>query len=145
MNETISTFMTEDHRHCDRLLAVFEHAVERGDWEQAGGSGQELKTALLNHFAREEDRLFPQLLAVEARAGGPVNVMTMEHRQMRVLLNDLEQAIGARDRDACLGLVETLHFLNQQHNAKEEGILYPLADQGLAAQMGGILQQLRAG
>lgn len=62
---------------------------------------------------------------------------------MRALLEDLEGAIGKRDPDECLGLVETLHFLIQQHNAKEEGILYPLADQGLASHAEGLLDQLR--
>jgi hemerythrin-like domain-containing protein len=70
--------------------------------------------------------------------------MTMEHQQMRALLAELEDARGNRDGDACLGLVETLHFLIQQHNAKEEGILYPLADQGLAPQAARVVDQLKA-
>lgn len=144
MTDSISAIMTADHHHCDQLLASFEGRVAARDWDQAVGDGQGLAAALLDHFAREEQRLFPELLAVDPRAGGPVQVMTLEHRQMRALLADLEAAIGKRDADECLGLVETLHFLIQQHNAKEEGILYPLADQGLAARAAGLLDQLRA-
>ncbi len=144
MADSISTTMTADHRHCDHLLATFEERVAVKDWDRAVGDGQGLAAALLDHFAREEQRLFPELLAVDPRAGGPIQVMTLEHRQMRALLVDLEGAIGKRDADECLGLVETLHFLIQQHNAKEEGILYPLADQSLAARSAGLLDQLRA-
>lgn len=144
MTDSIAATMTADHRHCDHLLATFEERVAAKDWRQAMGDGQGLAAALLDHFAREEQRLFSELLAVDPRAGGPVQLMTLEHHQMRALLADLEGAIGKRDADECLGLVETLHFLIQQHNAKEEGILYPLADQGLGSRAAGLLDQLRA-
>ena len=144
MSDAISTYMTADHRHCDQYLATFEQAVDHRDWDQADISGLGLKTALLSHFAREEEKLFPDLLSVDPRARGPVQVMTMEHRQMRALLDELQEAIGSRDATACLGLAETLHYLIQQHNAKEEGILYPLADQGLATQADELVGQLKA-
>lgn len=144
MSDAISTYMTADHRHCDHYLANFEQAVDRGEWEPAGTSGQGFREALLSHFAREEEKLFPDLLVVDPRARGPVQVMTMEHRQMRALLEELREALGNRDAKACLGLAETLHFLIQQHNAKEEGILYPLADQGLAPGADELVEQLKA-
>ena len=143
MSAMISTFMTEDHHYCDLLLASFERAVSAGNWEQAVVAGEDLTAALGRHFSREEDRLFPELLAVDPRASGPVRVMTMEHRQMRTLLADLAGAWAERDQDTCLGVVETLHFLIQQHNAKEEGILYPLADQGLASREDQVLNSLK--
>ncbi|MFZ1576145.1 MAG: hemerythrin domain-containing protein [Chromatiaceae bacterium] len=143
MANSISATMAADHRHCDHLLATLEERVAVKDWDQAVSDGQGLAAALLDHFTREEQRLFPELLAVDPRAGGPVQVMTLEHQQMRALLADLEGAIGKRAPDDCLGLVETLHFLIQQHNAKEEGILYPLADQGLASRADGLLDQIR--
>lgn len=143
MTAVISTFMTEDHHHCDLMLASLERDLSAGDWERATETGKKLAAALGLHFAREEDRLFPELLAVEPRASGPIRVMTMEHRQMRALLADLTGAWEARDRDACLGLVETLHFLIQQHNTKEEGILYPMADQGLAEREAQVIEWLR--
>lgn len=144
MSDAISTYMTADHRHCDHYLANFEQAVDRGEWDAAGTAGQDLSESLLRHFAREEEKLFPDLMALDPRARGPVQVMTMEHRQMRALLDELREALGGRDAKACLGLVETLHFLIQQHNAKEEGILYPLADQGLATQAEELVAELKA-
>jgi len=48
-------------------------------------------------------------------------------------LGDLRATVDARDKDECLGLLDTLHLAIQQHNAKEEAILYPLADRALAS------------
>ena len=50
------------------------------------------------------------------------------------MLVDLLAATEARDKDECLGLLDTLHLVIQQHNAKEEAILYPLADRALASE-----------
>jgi hypothetical protein len=50
---------------------------------------------------------------------------------MRQRLADLGEAVGARDKSAFLGILETLHFLVQQHNDKGEGIIYPMADGAL--------------
>jgi hemerythrin-like domain-containing protein len=69
--------------------------------------------------------------------------MRMEHDQMRALLAELGEAVETRDQEAGLGILETLHLLIQQHNAKEEGILYPLADISLADQQDAILARLR--
>ncbi|MGB8145672.1 MAG: hemerythrin domain-containing protein, partial [Chromatiaceae bacterium] len=60
MTDSISATMTADHRHCDKLLATFEGRVAAKDWGQAVGEGQGLAAALLDHFAREEQRLFPE-------------------------------------------------------------------------------------
>jgi hypothetical protein len=40
--------------------------------------------------------------------------------------------------------VETFNLLAQQHNAKEEGILYPLADGVLAGGADGLVARMRA-
>jgi len=83
--------------------------------------------------------LFPEVELANPDAGGPTRVMRMEHQQMRQLLDELAAPVRTRDRDTCLGDLETLHMLNQQHNAKEEGILYPLADRALQDNAVGLL------
>jgi len=50
---------------------------------------------------------------------------------MRSLLQDMGQAIVAADHDRYLGMSETLNMLMQQHNVKEENMLYPMSDQVL--------------
>jgi iron-sulfur cluster repair protein YtfE (RIC family) len=86
-----------------------------------------------DHFRFEEETLFPPLESASPMASGPTGVMRGEHLQMRRLLAELTEAARARDAGECLGLLETLHLVVQQHNAKEEAILYPMADRALGA------------
>ena len=60
--------------------------------------------------------------------------MRFEHEQMRPLLAQLGDACAARDGEAYAGAAETLLILMQQHNMKEENILYPMCDQALGAE-----------
>jgi hemerythrin-like domain-containing protein len=133
MPESIAQTLTADHRRCDRLLALVESATSAGAWELAAREAQGLGRAMEQHLSFEEETLFPSLEAAAPMATGPTGVMRMEHRQMRQTLLDLLAAAEARDEDECLGLLDTLHLVIQQHNAKEEAILYPLADRALAS------------
>ena len=137
-----SIALTEDHRRCDRLLALVEGAADSGDWEAIGQEAARFRDATLGHFNFEEAVLFPALEAQAPMAAGPTGVMRMEHTQMRRMLDELASAVTVRSADDCLGLLETLHLIAQQHNAKEEGILYPMADRALAAEAAGLLAQL---
>ena len=60
--------------------------------------------------------------------GGPTQVMRMEHEQMRNVLRQMDGALDSDDFDTALGAGETMLILMQQHNMKEEGMLYPMAD-----------------
>lgn len=144
MTETIASYLAADHRRCDHLLAACEEAVSAGAWEATDAAAASLRDAMLRHFGLEEDLLFPQLEQASPMSSGPAQVMRAEHRQMRQLLEDLDQAVRDRDPDACLGGLETLHLLVQQHNAKEEGILYPLSDAALGAAADALLGRMRA-
>jgi len=86
------------------------------------------REALEAHLTLEEERLFPALEEAEPHALGPTGVMRQEHRHMRALAEELAQALAARERDRYLGAAETLLVLMQQHNAKEEHVLYPMSD-----------------
>jgi hypothetical protein len=57
--------------------------------------------------------------------------MRIEHEQMRALLGEMAAATAAKDANQYLGLSDTLLVLMQQHNMKEEGMLYPMMDQVL--------------
>ncbi len=134
MTESIAEALTADHRRCDRLLALVESATGVDDWELVAREARGLEGAMEQHFRFEEETLFPSLEAAAPMATGPTGVMRMEHRQMRQMLVDLLAATDARDKDECLGLLDTLHLVIQQHNSKEEAILYPLADRALASE-----------
>jgi hemerythrin-like domain-containing protein len=99
---------------------------------------------MARHLAMEEDVLFP---AFEKRTGmreGPTEVMRMEHAQMRDLLEEMARAVTAGDQDRYLGLSETLNMLMQQHNLKEENMLYPMSDRVLGADSTSVIQAMEA-
>lgn len=129
MTDAIARFLSDDHHHCDQLLAACEAALSGR--RSATASAKALIEAMERHFRREEEVLFPELEEANPMARGPTGVMRIEHQQMRQLFADLGEAVAAGDPEAGLGVLETLHILIQQHNAKEEGILYPLADAAL--------------
>ncbi len=127
----IAQYLTEEHRKCDQYYAEAEKAVTEGRWDKAKELFERFKEKTLLHFQKEEEILFPEF---EERTGivmGPTQVMRHEHDQARELLNRLEGAIESRDRNAFLSAGESLMILIQQHNMKEEQILYPMSDQHL--------------
>ena len=68
----------------------------------------------------------------------------MEHTQMRELFQDLQQALVSRDANAYAGAAETLLILMQQHNLKEEQMLYRMCDQMLAQESGDLIERMNA-
>lgn len=138
MTSIVTDSFTHDHHRCDHLLAAAETRLGEGDWSTIGPAAQALVDAMLEHFRVEEEQLFPQLAEIFRVAANPIEVMCSEHAQMRTLFQDLTAAVEACDKAACTGILETLHFLVQQHNYKEETVLYPMADGALREAGAGI-------
>ncbi len=141
---SIKTFLLDDHRHCDDLFAAVEQAVAAADWARATSAFAALHSAMEQHFVAEEVILFPAFEAKTGMSRGPTEVMRVEHDQMRELLTAAAQALQARDADDYAGNAETLLIMMQQHNMKEEHVLYPMCDEHLADQSGALLQSMGA-
>jgi hemerythrin-like domain-containing protein len=124
----ISQFMTHEHRDCDTHFAQAEQAAANGDWEAAEKSFLTFANETLRHFKREEEELFPTFEAQTGNTEGPTQVMRYEHEQVRGLIGKLSEALEAQDRDAYLSLCESMMILLQQHNMKEEQMLYAMCD-----------------
>ena len=87
------------------------------------------------HLAIEEEILFPAFDSLSGMGGGgPTAMMRMEHQQMRGLLDQIAVAMESGDAQEALDIGDTLLMLIQQHNVKEEGMLYPMAENMLASQ-----------
>lgn len=139
---TIRSYMTDDHRHCDDLFAEAEQAVGKGNLEIAQATFGHFRSAVLAHFNTEEKTLFPTFEAKTGMTMGPTQVMRMEHVQMRALMEEAADAIKAGKTEDFLGLADTLLIMVQQHNMKEENMLYPMCDQHLSAELPAILERL---
>ena len=70
-------------------------------------------------------------------------MMRMEHAQMNTLVEQMATTLTNRDAQGYGGLSETLLIVMQQHNLKEEQILYPIADNVLAAQREALLGRMQ--
>lgn len=138
----ITHLLSDDHRACDALLAAVEHAVVKADWSLAKRRFAGFQAAMLTHFGVEETILFPRFEQRIGSAMGPTQVMRGEHGQMRQLMTGAESAVAAGDADDYAGHAETLLIMMQQHNIKEENVLYPMCDRQLADQFATLLPML---
>lgn len=143
---SLTASLHHHHKDCDELFATAEEAADSrsGDWPRLF---QRLRAELEAHFITEEELLFPAFEAATGMTAGPAQVMRMEHAQMRELLKQMADAVGTENAARYGAIGETLLVLMQQHNMKEEHILYPMCDRSLGdagLDVAGGLQQRRA-
>ena len=140
---TIKDFMTHKHRECDHFLAEAEDAVEKGEFDAALEKYLAFKNETLKHFDMEEEYLFPMFEQKTGMTQGPTQVMRMEHAQAKSLFEKMDEAYNAKDKDRIFGLGESMNILLQQHNAKEEQMLYTMMQQHLMNQNDEIVEKLQ--
>lgn len=136
---SIFNYMAGSHKICDELFVNAENQAANSNWVELCTAFQNFLTDIERHFKQEEDILFPAFEEAIGSSAGPTQVMRMEHRQMRELTQSLLNAIAEKDRDSILGDAETLLILMQQHNMKEETMLYPLIDRVLGENSGSLI------
>ena len=138
--------MTE-HRAIERMLAVLEAAsgrLEAGDRVRPG-LFREAADFVRNfadrcHHGKEEDNLFPRLEELGVpREGGPLGVMLFEHDEGRAYIGAIADAVDAYELGdeaaarTIAGNARGYVGLLRGHIQKEEGVLFPMADQVLSA------------
>ncbi len=141
--ETISTFLTHDHRACDEEFANMENAVSQENWDEANEKFNKFSSDLLHHFDMEEKVMF---VAFEDKTGmtqGPTMMMRMEHEQMKQILDQLKDDLVSKDQNHFFGVSESLMMLMQQHNMKEEQMLYAMADAHLGADSATVVEEMK--
>jgi len=124
--DTIPSYMTARHRHCDESFIAAESAASANNWDEAALQWNIFATDLEHHLQQEETVLFPAFEQATGMTAGPTQVMRAEHSQMRQLAGEMSEQVTAKNKDQFLGLSETLMILMQQHNMKEEQMLYPM-------------------
>ncbi len=124
----------QHHKHCDELFADAEAAAAAKDWSRCKSMLERFRDEMEGHFRTEEEMLFPAFEAATGMTGGPTQMMRIEHAQMRELMGQMQAALAQTAGEAFAGAAETLLVFMQQHNMKEENILYPMCDRSLAGQ-----------
>lgn len=131
--ETLATALEREHREIDVDIEAYVAGVAAGtpDTEPLVRA----MAALRRHIYLEEELLFPPLR--DAGMIAPIFVMLREHGQMWRALD----AMGAQLRDGVAGTAvadacQELAAQLENHNSKEEAILYSEADRVLAGTPG---------
>ncbi|MBU1237529.1 MAG: hemerythrin domain-containing protein [Gammaproteobacteria bacterium] len=124
--------LPDHHRTCDDIFVDAEKSAMAGRWQECAQTYGHFRREIAAHFSTEEQVLFPAFEAASGSSMGPTQMMRLEHAQMNTLMHMLDTTIAACDRDGFAGAAETLLIMMQQHNMKEENILYPMCDRALA-------------
>jgi len=134
--------LIQDHRDCDHAFSQAESLLNAGLRDEAIEAFDLFVSRTELHFAREEEVLFPEFERATGQAAGPTMVMRSEHVRIRELYREMAACLRNGDDAGFLGLGETLFIMLQQHNGKEEQILYPMSDQVLAHRQADLLDKL---
>jgi hemerythrin-like domain-containing protein len=139
----LGAYLEQDHRRCDRLFEQAQRQAEAGAWGQAAASFAAFRQVLERHFAAEEAVLFA---AVDSARGGPIGPtqqMRLEHLDMRDLAQQMTAAAARGDAQTFADAGETLRIMLEQHNLKEERVLYPMAEQILGGNAARVLADMQ--
>ena len=128
---TIKEYLTTDHQRCDNLFAAMEDEAS-ASLENAKEAYTQFARETERHYQMEERVMFVEFEAKTGMTEGPTAMMRHEHAQMRQLIKQMGEALEANNKDKFFGLSETLMMLLQQHNMKEEQMLYTMAQQHLS-------------
>lgn len=124
----VSEYLQTDHRRLDSILEEVGRRLEAGASDGAGARFAEFACGLNRHIDAEEQVLFPFFEQSTGMTSGPTMVMRSEHLEIRGLLDRARSAIEGISASAAREALQTLTALLEEHNAKEEGILYPMTD-----------------
>ncbi|NOQ29493.1 MAG: hemerythrin domain-containing protein [Helicobacteraceae bacterium] len=141
---TIKDYLTTDHRECDEIFAKMEEIANDKDIATAKELYQEFAERIEHHFQMEERVMFLEFENKTGMTQGPTQMMRMEHQQMRSILSQMGDSIEASNNDKFFGLSETLMIMMQQHNMKEEQMLYTMAQQHLSADNDRVLDMMQS-
>ena len=140
----LKEFMTKDHRDCDDTFAAMEQKANSEGVAAAKEMYEKMAEEMEHHFQMEERVLFPAFEEKTGMRQGPTQMMRMEHEQMRQLISDIGEAVSNDNKDRFFGLTETMMIMLQQHNMKEEQMLYTMVQQHMAPEADQLIMMMDA-
>jgi hemerythrin-like domain-containing protein len=139
----ILEFMRDDHRACDHLYTEAENALADKKIDEAKTLFDAFYRATNHHFDMEERELFITFEKRTGMMGGPTQMMRYEHQQLRAQLESMLKALTEGKHDDFFGIGESFMIMLQQHNMKEEQMLYPMIDRALEGDAQIMIQTLK--
>lgn len=140
---SMHAYLAGDHRACDDEYGWAESRVVCGDWPNAVQAFDGFTRHLEHHLSQEEQILFPAIERATGNTMGATAVMRTEHGHMRQLVRSMSQSITDHDADTFFAFADSLRMLMHQHNLKEEGVLYPMAERLFGDGTGDLLARMR--
>ena len=139
----LSQNLNRDHKLVLKSLRKLENclakAPKNSKLKQAVELLKEIKEEMNDHFQKEEEILFPSLnrhferalakMGAEIRPeGGPVNVMLLEHKALRTIMQNLEKATRNGSAKEISSFMTQFAALLRSHVFREENVLYVVAE-----------------
>jgi iron-sulfur cluster repair protein YtfE (RIC family) len=124
----ITQVLLRDHQFFYGQFGELEKALQSGTaLSEIQAQLDSLNVALETHAQLEDELLFSAMEPYTGSAG-PLTVMRMEHGEIENVLSQLQES---QDLLATKGLVSHLLEVTRLHFAKEEQMLFPMAEQAL--------------
>ena len=142
--DTICSYLAYDHARCDALFLQAVADVAARKWPSALKQTGEFESAFAHHLEMEESIIFRALEEAIGTLDGPTADLRKEHELLRGLLARVSQAVQDRKIADFFDFADTFCIMLRQHNLKEEGILYPMADRMLADQRTDLVASMAA-
>ena len=140
----ISEFMANHHHECDENYVEAESLVAQSKLDEASPVFTQAYDNFAKHFEWEESTLFPAFEDKTGMNAGPTQVMRMEHERIKQILEELKGYLQDNNKDKFLGLSESFMILVQQHNMKEEQMLYAMMDRVFGAESDALVEKLNS-
>ncbi|MBI4445304.1 MAG: hemerythrin domain-containing protein [Acidobacteria bacterium] len=128
------------HEALTELFLTHQEALLDADLDAAQQLLSQFRRRLLAHMTEEEQRLLPIFQERNANVpGGGVELFLAEHRRMRQMLDEIQEALkriaeesGLQRRRKIIALLDQeamFKRLAEHHDEREKNILYPRLDQ----------------
>lgn len=124
-----STPLFANRQTCDLLIADAERAAAAADWPLCSSIVARVTDALRRRICGEESVLFPALMRMVSATKLPVQHMRGEHIRLGMLLDRLVSALAEQNGETFLACCENLLPVLRRHIAREERVLYAIAEQ----------------
>lgn len=124
----VSNYLAHDHDRCDGLYADAVALVAAHDWEQAAVSFLAFAEAMRRHVEMEERVIYPAFEQLLANTAAPTQSLHAEHQLLCEIMYRMSMAIKRRDVIEFSDHADSFRLTTEQHNLKEEGILFPMFD-----------------